>query len=419
MVSDKALLSPYRVIDLCDARGALCGGILASMGADVIRVEPPGGCPSRQLAPFYGDVPDPEGSLVWWALGKNKRSLTLDLEATEGRAVFHKLLQTADFITESFEPGYLDGLGLGYTQLRQAKPSIVYVSITPYGQTGPHSRWAASDINIQAMGGHMYLTGDIERAPVRVGLPATYWHGGSEGAAGAMAAHHHRRRTGQGQHVDVSMQQCVIWTLLNTTMTWQMVRRQEMRGGTVRKERGNTVYTRIVWPCRDGLVQFIPIGGGGGESRSKAYLRFVDWAKSEGFETGLMTAKDWNNVDMYNFSQAEFDAAAEQIGAFLKTKTIDELYAKAVEHRILLAPIGSIEDLLQSPQLKARQFFVEVEHPELGRSFAYPGAFAIFSETPLEPPRRAPRLGEHTGQILGELGYGKDDLVALRERQII
>lgn len=413
MVSDKPLLAPYRVLDLCDVRGALCGAILASMGADVIRIEPPGGCPTRRLAPFHLDEPDPEGSLVWWALGRDKRSLILDLETPEGAETFRRLLQTADFVVDSFEPGYLERIGLGYAQLRAEKPSIVWVSITPYGQTGPRSRWAASDINIQAMGGHMYLTGDVERAPVRVGLPAAYWHGGGEGAAGAMVAHHHRRRTGAGQHVDVSMQQCVIWTLLNTTMTWQMLTRQEMRGGTVRKERGNTVYTRIVWPCLDGIVQFIPIGGGGGESRSKSYLRFVDWMAGEGFHADCLTAKDWNNADMYNFSQAEYDAAADQIIAFLKTKTIAELYARAVELRILLAPIATMEELLASPQLAGRQFFVDVEHPELGQTFRYPGAFAKFSATPLHAPRRAPRLGEHNAEILAELGYPPQRIAAL------
>jgi crotonobetainyl-CoA:carnitine CoA-transferase CaiB-like acyl-CoA transferase len=402
---DQTPLGPYRVLDLADEKGALCGSILASMGADVIKVEPPEGCPIRSLPPFYRDTPDSEGSLVWWALNTNKRSITLALDTEDGLAVFRQLVRSAHFLVESFVPGYLSSLGLGYEQIREINPAIVFVSITPYGQTGPHSRWNASDLNIQGMGGHMYLSGDADRSPVRVGVPAAYWHGGSEGAAAAMIAHHYRQRTGRGQHVDVSMQQCVIWTLLNTTMTWQLVHRQEMRGGAVRKERGNFFYTRVIWSCRDGVVYFIPIGGGGGMSRQKSYQRFVEWMRAEGFGSDVLTAKDWNNRDMYNFTQEEYDSVAREISLFLQTKTVDEIYARAVQDRLLMAPISTIKDLLQSVQLREREFFVEVHHPELGDSFFYPGPFARFSKTPLRAPRRAPLLGEHNREVLvDELG---------------
>ena len=411
---DRTLLGPYRVLDIADERGALCGSMLAAMGADVIKIEPPQGSSMRHLAPFYKDQPGVENSLVWWALNRNKRSITLDIAAPEGADLFRRLVQKADFLVESFKPGHLDGLGLGYKALRQINPRLIFVSITPYGQTGPHSGCEASDINIQGMGGHMYLTGDAERSPVRVGLPASYWHGGSEAAAAAMIAHQYRRRTGRGQHVDVSMQQCVIWTLLNTTMTWQLVRRQEMRGGAVRKERGNTVYTRLVWQCKDGLIYFVPIGGGGGKSRAKSYLRFVQWMKNNGYDDPVLTAKDWNHLDMFNFTQDEYDAVAASIARFLATKTVAEIYADAVRERLLLAPIATVKDLLASPQLKDRRFFIDVEHPELSERFSYPAAFAKFSRTPLVAPRRAPYLGEHNNEILGgELGLDLGQISAM------
>ena len=401
--ADVTLLEPYRVLDLADQRGALCGNILAAMGADVIAVEPPQGSPIRSLPPFYHDVPDAEGSLVWWALSANKRSVTLDLEHHDGRERFHRLLESTDFLIESFAPGYLAKLGLSYEQLKERYPRLIFVSITAFGQSGPHSTWAASDLNIQAMGGHMYLTGDSDRPPVRVGVPASYWHGGSEGAAAAMIALHQRNRSGRGQHVDVSMQQCIIWTLLNTTMTWQLVGRQEHRGGAVRKERGNQVFTRNTWPCKDGLVQYVPVGGGGGSSRRGAYARFVAWMQQEGFDSELLTIKDWNGADMYRFTQAEYDALAERILAFLKTRTVAEVYERSVRERLLIAPIATVSDALASPQMIAREFFVEVEHPELGETFSYAGAFAKISGAPLRRPHRAPRLGEHNAAVFDAL----------------
>jgi crotonobetainyl-CoA:carnitine CoA-transferase CaiB-like acyl-CoA transferase len=324
------------------------------------------------------------------------------VEREQAQRDARRLEQSADFLVESFAPGYLAGLGLGYEQLRELHPGLVMVSITPYGQAGPHSAWPASDLTVQAMGGHMYLTGDVDRAPVRVGVPASYWHGGSEGAAAAMVAHHYRRRTGRGQHVDVSLQQCVIWTLLNTTMTWQLVGRQEMRGSAFKKERGNTVFTRNTWPCKDGLVQYLPIGGGGGAARSKAFLRFVGWMKEEGAFDPVLTLKDWNDADMFNFDQHEYDVVAERIMHFLQTKSVAEIYDRSVRDRLLIAPMATLKDLLSSVQLNERHFFVDVDHPELGETFRYPGAFAKFSRTPLEPPRRAPRLGEHNHDVLVE-----------------
>ncbi len=281
MTGDTTLLGPYRVLDLADEQGALCGRIFATMGADVIKVEPPAGLPARRRGPFYRDVPDPERSLSWWALEANKRGVTINLENADGRAILRRLVESADFLVESFVPGYLDGLGIGYDALHALNPRLIFVSITPFGSTGPHSRWAANDLTIQAMSGHMYLNGEPDRAPVRLGVAAAYWHGGAEGAEAALIANHYRRRTGNGQRVDISMQQCHIWTLLNTTMTWQLVRRQEIRGGARRKERGNDYYSRHLWPCKDGAVHFIPIGGGGGTSRQLAYLRLVTVMKAE------------------------------------------------------------------------------------------------------------------------------------------
>jgi crotonobetainyl-CoA:carnitine CoA-transferase CaiB-like acyl-CoA transferase len=416
----EALLAPYRVLDLTGERGTLCGHILASMGADVIKIEPPGGAPLRARGPFYENRPGVENSLAWWALEANKRSLTLDIESARGQELLRRLAASADFLIESFDPGYLAVRGLGYELLHEVVPSLVYVSITPFGQTGPHAHWAANDMTVQAMSGHMYLNGEPDRAPVRLGVSAAYWHGGAEGAQGAMIAHHARRRTGRGQHVDVTMQQAHIWTLLNTTMTWQLARRQEIRGGSRRKERGHDYYSRHLWECKDGAVHFVPIAGGGGKSRQHSYGQLMKMMQADGFYEPFLDEKDWNGAAAFDVTQEVYDAIAERIAAYFMTKTVAELYDAAVTKQLLLAPLATPKDLLESRQLQDREFFVPIEHPKLAKTFTYPGPFAKFSATPCVAIRPAPALGEHTDRILGDdLGLSGTEISELRAEGVV
>jgi crotonobetainyl-CoA:carnitine CoA-transferase CaiB-like acyl-CoA transferase len=169
-----SLLGHYRVLDLADVKGMLCGKILADLGADVIRVEPPGGDPGRNIPPFYNDIPDPEKNLYWFGFNTNKRGITLDLETDDGRDRLKRLTESSDFVIESFPPGYMDSLGLGYSALSQSNPQIIVTSITPFGQTGPYKDYKASDIEIMAMSGLMYLCGDPDRPPVRCSFPLSY-----------------------------------------------------------------------------------------------------------------------------------------------------------------------------------------------------------------------------------------------------
>src|SRR4029450_5891695 len=203
------MLSPYRVLDLTTHRGLLCGQILGDLGADVIHVEPPGGAPARRLGPFAGDVPHPDRSLFWWAQTRNQRSITLDLDATQGRDILRQLVRRAHFVLESDEPGAMAARGLGPDELRAVNPSLVSVSITPFGQDGPKAHWASSDLVLLAAGGPLYLTGDDDRPPVRLPVPQAGFHAAADAAVGGVIGHHARRRTGRGQHVDVSAQQSV------------------------------------------------------------------------------------------------------------------------------------------------------------------------------------------------------------------
>jgi crotonobetainyl-CoA:carnitine CoA-transferase CaiB-like acyl-CoA transferase len=204
MEKKKKVLEDCRVLDLSNELGFLCGKILGDLGADVIKVEPPGGDPSRNIGPFYKDIPHPEKSLYWFAYNNNKRGITLNIETNDGRELFKRLIKTADIVVESFAPGYMDGLGLGYSVLSQmTDEKIIMTSITPFGQDGPYRNYKASDIGIMAMSGSMYLLGDPDRPPVRTSIPVSYMWTGAYAALGTLMAFFHRQMTGKGQLVDV------------------------------------------------------------------------------------------------------------------------------------------------------------------------------------------------------------------------
>ncbi|MDH5288771.1 MAG: CoA transferase, partial [Acidimicrobiia bacterium] len=195
------------MLDLTDERGQLAGMILAQLAADVIAVEPPGGTGSRRIGPFHHDVEDPELSLVHWAWNRGKRSVVLDLADEADRTRFRELAAGADVLLESYGPGHLAGLGLGPDELQALNPGLVQVSISAFGATGPKAGWAASDLTVAAASGHMALTGDPERAPLRISLPPQAWlQAAGEAAGAALLALTERRRSGLGQHIDVPAQ---------------------------------------------------------------------------------------------------------------------------------------------------------------------------------------------------------------------
>jgi crotonobetainyl-CoA:carnitine CoA-transferase CaiB-like acyl-CoA transferase len=220
----KGFLSPYRVLDLTDEKGLLCAKTLADLGADVIKIEPPGGCPSRKIGPFYKDIPHPEKSLFWFAYNANKRGITLNVECEDGREIFKKLVATADIVIESFPPGSMKTKGLGYDDLCRIKPDIILTSITPFGQDGPYKNFQVSDLVCYlvcwSMGGFAYLTGDSDRPPVQVSFPQAYLTGANEAAVATMVALYHREISGEGQHVDVSIQASIAKNMMNAPLLW-------------------------------------------------------------------------------------------------------------------------------------------------------------------------------------------------------
>lgn len=411
-------LSPYRVLDLTDERGLLCGKILADLGADVIQVEPPGGSTARRIGPYYQGEVHPEKSLFWWAYAINKRSITLDLETVDGRQLLQRMVKDAHFLIESWPPGYLDSLGLGYHTLAAINPALILVSITPFGQDGPYAHYKATDVVGMAMGGLMYLTGDPDRAPVRVGFPQFYLHGAAAGATGAMLAHSARVATGKGQHVDVSCQQAVARSLAHAPQFWQLENLVLKRLGAFRQSAGES-KVRVNWRCKDGYVNFMPGGGGAGSVRSVRSL--LAWMREAGQPNEELEAVQWEDLG-YGTGRAEtMDKTAEAVGAFFAERTRDELVRECAKRRIMLFPVATERDIFTHPQLEARGYFEQIEHPELDASVTYPGLF-IKDEggERVGLRRRPPLIGEHNQEFYqAELGLTPEDLAMLMQGKVI
>ena len=411
------LLAPYRVLDLTDERGLLAGKILADLGADVVQIEPPGGNPARNIGPFYGDDPQPEKSLFWWAYAANKRSITLDLEQKDGQALLKKMVAEADFLVESFTPGYLDTLGLGYDLLAEINPKLVMVSITPFGQDGPYSNYQATDIVGMALGGFMYLTGDDDRAPIRISFPHFYLHGGAAGATAAMLAHTYRITSGQGQYVDVSCQQAVAKTLAHAPQIWDIEGAILKRMGVYRQTSGEN-RVRINWPCKDGYVNYMVQGG----SVAYSTRALLEWMKEDSFDTADLDTIDWEKMGYGAITPELMDQLGGPLGDFFKGHTRAELVQGSLDRRILLFPVATPSALQDHPQLEARGYFKGLEHPELGATVQYPGAFVKSGDGGdiAGIYRRPPLIGEHNTVIFqGELGITGSELESLKRSGVI
>ena len=416
--SNEGLLSPYRALDLTDELGFLCGKILGDLGADVIKIEPPGGDPARAIGPFYKNQIAPEKSLFWFGFNNNKRGITLNLESPRGRELFLQLVATSDFVIETFTPGYLDSLNLGYAALSKVNPRVVLTSITPFGQTGPYSRFKASDIEIMALSGCMSLTGDTDRPPLRVTFPQSYGWTGSYAATGALAAHYHRGRTGEGQQVDVSAQACLLWAFSHAHTFWDLNRHVEKRAGSFMTGRSITgAKMRVFWPCKDGYLNFIIYGGEAGRRTNQA---LVDWMDSQGKAPDFLKQKDWKTFDIAKVTQDEIDRMEEPIGEFFKGVTKADFFKQVVKRQMLGYPVASVKEIFADPQHEARNFWQTVEHPELKSAIEYPGGFAKFSEGACQIWRRAPLIGEHNHEIYGqELRMAPAEIAELQEQGVI
>ena len=409
------LLSNIRAIDLTDERGYLCGSMLGQLGIEVVKVEKPGGDSGRKIAPFYHDILDSQKSLLWYSYNTNKKGITLDIEKSDGREIFKKLVKTSDFVIESFDVGYLENLGLGYNELSEVNKDIILVSISPFGHTGPYKNYKASGLVASAMGGMMYVTGEPDRPPVRVSFDQSYVLGSSHAAVGAMIAHYYRESTGKGQWVDTSVQGSWVTTFVNMMASYEIDNLIVRRNGSTRT---NARYAaRLIYPCKDGLITFMLQLGHVGAKRNAS---LVDWMNEEGMADDYIKNIDWALLDRNTATQEDIDAIEQRIERFFETHTKSELIEGFLRRGIMGLPVSTFADLYNNPQLKDRNFWQDISYPELEDTLIHPGAPVVLPGMQWHVDKRAPLIGEHNEEIyINELGLSLKDLVNLKQLGVV
>jgi len=410
-------LEGCRVLDLTDDRGALCSKIFGDLSADVIKIEPPHGDPSRNIGPFYNNTPHPENSIYWFSLNTNKRGITLDLKKAEGQELFKSLVKTANIVVESLEVGYLKGLGLGYHELRGIKPDIIMTSVSPFGQDGPYRDYTISDLVAQAMSGFMYMIGDPDRPPVRISVPQAYLHAGGQAAAATSIAYYYWLTSGEGQYIDVAIHGSMTATTLNAVQFWDLRQQLLERSGPYRQGLSTSSQQLELWQCKDGYVAFTVIAGVMGLRTNE---NTVKWMAEEGMATDHLRNMDWNTFDQAKATGESVRMIEKPIQNFFMAHTMKELYEGAVKRGIMLTPVATPKEILEDPHLASRNFWEKVTHPKWGKTFFFPGPAARLSLTPCTLRRRAPMLGEHNEEIYTEeLGISRDRLKIMLEEGII
>ena len=415
------MLNCYRVLDLTNEKGFLCGKALGDFGADVIKIEKPGGEPARSLGPFYHDIPDPEMSLYWFAFNANKRSITLDIETADGRELFKNLVKTADVVIESFKPGYLDDIGLGYSVLSKVNPGIILTSISGFGQKGPYRDYNDRDLAVWALSGYMYITGEPDRPPLAPSYPHAHLIGAMNGAIGTMVALSQRRLTGRGQQVDASSHQGLCFAIsVETKLPWAFQKINATREGRDRVKvlaKDGQVKMPLLWECKDGSVAFFFWVGPNFIDHNESLVR---WIRESGIDPGVLGTWDWEKDNWNHYSMEEVKQIRRTLETFFMKHTKMELHDGAMEYRIQLTPVLTPKDLLEFPLFKERDFWREVEHPELGVNITYPGGFVKTGIGDCGVRFRAPLIGEHNEDILhDELNISQEDMVNMKQRRII
>jgi len=414
------LLNGYRVLDLSEGACLFCGKILGDLGADVIKVEPPGGSGTRNYGPYYKDITDPEKSLYWFAYNTNKRSITLDIERSDGKELFKRLAKNADFVIESFFPGYLNRLDLGFDSLNEINPRLIMTSITPFGQTGPHSHYKGSELVVFAKTGFMSILGKEGEQPLQISLPQAFTNAATEAAVGTMAAHYHRELTGEGQHVDVSAQECGIALLAWGWQAFDMLKFvMPQHGGSFISISSDT-RKNLIYPCKDGFV-VLYMGGGSARVDVKSSHAMVKWMAEEGMAPDWLKNMNFAiDFDASKLTQKTINRVESCVRSFVKTKTKSELFKEAGKRGIMLAQIYNFKEVYEDPHLKYREFWSEVNHQELNDTIHYCGPFVRMSNAPIRVRYRPPLIGEHNRDIYeDELGLSKEEILILKQANII
>lgn len=410
-------LDGVRVLDLTFEMGWYAGKLLADLGADVIKVEPPGGDPGRGLPPFYADQPGRESSLRFWYFNANKRSATVDLGQYDGRQLFGRLVDTADIVIESHKPGELESLGVDAAALRERNPALVWTSITGFGLDGPHAGWEVTDIVAQAVSGIAVLAGYPDGPPQRIAGNQAYIVAGVSAAQGALLALLQAEASGEGQLVETSIQEAFSICQETAHLGWDFQRWSRERIGEQHRMPGIGTYE-----TRDGYIySAVGIPGFGAP-----WTELIAWMADEGKAEDLTEpqyAETFAAFDMRTLGDpAQLAALAPTLGraqevltAFYAGKTSIEAYEQGQARRLLIGMVASPADIGDDEHLAAREWWVEIEQSRsLGSepvALRLPGPPYRLSETPAAIRRGAPTIGEHNREVwVNEVGVPFEDL---------
>jgi len=397
-------LSVYRILDLADSNGAYCTKLFADLGADVIKIEKPEGDPGRNTPPFVDDIPHHEKSLYFLHRNAGKRGITLNLETVDGRDIFKRVIKKADVLVDNSPPDYMSELGLDYAALKKINPGIIMASITEFGHSGPYKNRKGSNLVDFAMSGVMITSGYPGKEPCLCPGSPAYDAASLYANISILAALHMRAATGEGQFIDVSVHETsrlglYPWIVPN----YSYALNPDGPPPTSETRMGASVYP--VYPCKDGLIRVIALT----PRQWDALVRVLGSPE-------VLTMPDWRSF-LYRIGNAA-DLYALML-EFTQKYTMIELFEAGKREGVPIAPILNIEDFYNSPHTKAREYFVDVDHPVAGKA-EYPSPPYKWTETPAAITRPAPCLGEHNVEIYcKELGYSKEDLVAFRGAGVV
>ena len=392
---ERQALDRVRVLELAGPEGEYCGKLLADLGADVLKVEPPGGSPSRAEPPFKDDQPGPDRSLRFLYFNANKKGITADLDTDAGCAVVRELAQDVDVVIESSPPGALAALGLGYDNLRSVNPALIYTSITAFGQTGPYAGYRSCDLTAFAMGGLMYLSGKPEAPPVSAPGQQAFLVGSAHAAMAIVVALWGLRSGGPGQHLDVAMMDCL-------SAMENMVSRSARSGSHAVREGSQHRFATpgTIYQCKDGFVHMFVTN-----SQVGSWGRFADWIGSpeavagDEFEDPVYRRK---HVAVVNKAVAEF----------VKDLPKEQVFEELQERHIPCAPVNTPLDFVHDSHIRARRYIIDTVHPRHG-PMAFPGP--AFKMDSWRFRKHAPGIGEDNDTVLGDISVEG----SVRARQVM